>query len=142
MDKILGIDYGAKRTGIAITDSMQLIASGLNTVFTKELFFYLKKIILKEKIKIIVIGLPKNFNNKIFSIENEIKKFIKNLNKIYPFIKIVRIDERFTSKIAFNSVIKLKNKKNRSILDIISATIILQSYLEKIKKYDYTYNNL
>jgi putative Holliday junction resolvase len=136
MSKILGIDYGKKRTGIAITDSLKIFSLSLDTIPSTKLMIFLEKIIFKEKIDEIVIGLPKKFNNKNFPIEKEIKNLIFKIHKNYPKLIIKRIDERFTTKIALRSLIelKLKKRKNKNIINKISATIILQSYLQNKKK--------
>lgn len=137
MSKILGIDYGMKLTGLAITDSNNLIASGLNIINTKKLKSYLDNILLKENITEIVIGLPKKFNNQECPIEFYIKIFIKRINYTYPKIKITRIDERFTSKMALEAMInnnfKKKERKNKYLINIMSAIIILQSFLDQKK---------
>lgn len=132
MNKILSIDYGIINTGLAITDSYQLIASGLDVVKTNNLINYLDILFKKEKISIIVIGLPITLKNKFSYIEKKINILILKIKNKYFNIKIKRIDERFTSKIAFEHVIKKNFKKkikNKKLIDIISATIILQSYL-------------
>lgn len=135
MSKILGIDYGKKRTGIAITDSLKIFSLSLDTIPSTKLMIFLEKILFKEKIDEIVIGLPKKFNNKNFPIEKEIKNLIFKIHKNYPKLIIKRIDERFTTKIALRSLIelKLKKRKNKNIINKISATIILQSYLQNKK---------
>ncbi len=140
MGKILGIDYGKIMTGISITDKNKIFAFGLNVVPTKKLMLYISSIIFNEKIELIVIGLPKKLNNKIeWIIEKHIQKFIRNFYKKYPKILIKRIDERFTSKISFNTIIMLdkRKRKNKKILNKISATIILQSYLKTIENYNF-----
>lgn len=146
MSKILGIDYGIKLTGLAITDSNKLIASGLDIIKTKKLIYYLDNLFLKENIIQIVIGLPKKFNNQEFPIEFYIQKFINKINYIYPKIGIIRIDERFTSKMALDAMINNKFKKkeirNKSLINIMSAIIILQSFLDQKKIYDSSYINL
>ncbi|WP_341654653.1 Holliday junction resolvase RuvX [Blattabacterium cuenoti] len=139
MSKILGIDYGKIMTGLSITDAKKIFAFGLDSVPTKNLMNFLKSFLVREKIEKIVVGLPKKLNNqKEILIETEIQKFIKKFHIKYPNIIIKRLDERFTSKIAFATMIKLglKRKKRRQkvILNQISATIILQSYLTKKDK--------
>lgn len=133
MGRILAIDYGSKRTGIAVTDEMQIIASGLTTVSTKNLLEFLISYTSSEKVDLIVIGLPKQMNNELSESEPLILKFIKILNNKFPNMPVERVDERFTSKMAFQTMIVSglnKNKrKNKSLVDEISATIILQSYL-------------
>jgi putative Holliday junction resolvase len=133
MGRILAIDYGTKRTGIAVTDELQIIASGLTTVDTKELIIFLQDYISKEPVELFVIGEPKQMNNKVSESEAYIKLFITQLTKTIPNIPIVRIDERFTSKMAFQTMIdsglKKGQRKNKALVDEISATLILQSYL-------------
>lgn len=133
MGRILAIDYGTKRTGIAITDEMQIIASGLTTVDTKELLQFLQDYITKEKVEKIVVGLPKQMDNTASESEVYIQKFLVQLAKAIPNIPVDRVDERFTSKMAFQSMIdsglKKKQRKNKALIDEISATLILQSYL-------------
>jgi putative Holliday junction resolvase len=133
MGRILAIDYGSKRTEIAVTDEMQIIASGLTSVSTKNLIEFLKSYTSSEKVDLIVIGLPKQMNNELSESEPLILKFIKILNNKFPNMPVERVDERFTSKMAFQTMIASginKNKrKNKSLVDEISATIILQSYL-------------
>ncbi|WP_341662831.1 Holliday junction resolvase RuvX [Blattabacterium cuenoti] len=136
MSKILGIDYGKIMTGLSITDAKKIFAFGLDSVPTKNLMNFLESFLVCEKIEKIVVGLPKKLNNqKEVLIETEIQKFIKKFHIKYPKIIIKRLDERFTSKIAFDTMIQLglKRKKRRKkvILNQISATIILQSYLTK-----------
>jgi len=135
MSKIVAIDYGLKRIGIAITDELRVFAFGLTTVSNSEIIPFLKKTINKEQVDTIVIGKPLQSNNRPSEIEDQILLFIKNLNKIFPKIIITRYDERFTSLLAKktinNSGISKKKRKNKSLVDKISATIILQSYLEK-----------
>ncbi|AFJ90621.1 Holliday junction resolvase RuvX [Blattabacterium sp. (Blaberus giganteus)] len=139
MAKILGIDYGKIITGLSITDVKQIFAFGLNAIPTKNLMNFLEYFLVYEKIEKIVVGLPKKLNNqKEILIESEIQKFINKFQMKYPKIIIERLDERFTSKMAFDTMIKLglKKKKRRKkvILNQISATIILQSYLTKKEK--------
>ncbi|NNC70963.1 MAG: Holliday junction resolvase RuvX [Flavobacteriaceae bacterium] len=133
MGRILAIDYGKKRTGIAVTDELQIIASGLTTVATKDLLSFLKDYLTKEKVDLILIGEPKQLDNTASESEILIIPFIENLKKMVPSISIQRIDERFTSKMAFQTMIdsglKRKQRKNKALVDEISATIILQSYL-------------
>lgn len=134
MARILAFDFGEKRTGIAVTDELQIIASGLTTVETKGLFIFLKDYLSSEKVELFVVGEPKQMDNTASESEAFIKKFINKLNYNYPKIPIVRIDERFTSKMAFQTMIdsgmSKGKRKNKALIDQISATIILQSYLE------------
>ena len=133
MARLLAIDYGTKRTGIAVTDEFQIIASGLTTVNTKELLAFLKDYTTKEKVELFVIGEPKQMNNKVSESEADILPFIEKLKKAIPDIPIARVDERFTSKMAFQTMIdsglKKNQRKNKALVDEISATIILQSYM-------------
>jgi putative Holliday junction resolvase len=133
MARILAIDYGLKRTGIAVTDELQIIASGLTTVLTNDLISFLKDYIKKEKIELFLIGEPKQMNNSPSESEVFIIPFIKKLESVFPNIPIKRVDERFTSKMAFQTMIdsgfKKNQRKNKALIDEISATLILQSYL-------------
>ena len=133
MPRILAIDYGEKRTGIAVTDELQIIASGLITVKTGELIKFLIDYTNKEQVELFIVGLPKQMNNSDSESEKHILSFLKQLKKSLPKIPIKRIDERFTSKIAFQTMIdsglKKKQRRNKGLVDEISATIILQSYL-------------
>ena len=129
----MAIDYGGKRTGIAVTDEMQIIASGLTTVETKTIFPFLENYFKTEKVSKIIVGEPKRMNNEASSIGAEINKFVEKLAKLYPQIEIIRIDERFTSKIAFQTMIdsglKKKQRQNKALVDEIAATILLQDYM-------------
>ena len=133
MSRILAIDYGKLRTGIAVTDELQIIASGLTTVNTSLLFSFLKEYTSKEKVSLILVGEPKQMNNQASESEVLIAPFIEQLLQTFPTIAVKRIDERFTSKMAFQTMIdsglKRKQRKNKGLVDEISATIILQSYL-------------
>jgi putative Holliday junction resolvase len=133
MARILAIDFGKKRTGIAVTDELQIIASGLTTVNTAELLPFLKEYSSKEKVGLILIGHPKQMDNSDSESEVLILPFIKKLEKLLPQTPLKRVDERFTSKIAFQTMIdggmKKKQRRNKAMVDEISATIILQSYL-------------
>jgi putative Holliday junction resolvase len=138
MARILAIDFGSKRTGIAVTDELQLIASGLTTVPTIKIYEFLKDYLTNEQVELFLVGEPKQMNNTISENEKNILPFIEKLKKIYPSIPVKRIDERFTSKMAFQTMIdsglKKKQRQNKSLVDEISATIILQSYLYNLKK--------
>lgn len=133
MPRILAIDYGEKRTGIAVTDELQIIASGLITVKTNELIKFLINYTNKEQVELFIVGQPKQMNNSDSESEKHVLSFLKQLEKSLPKIPIKRIDERFTSKIAFQTMIdsglKKKQRRNKGLVDEISATIILQSYL-------------
>lgn len=133
MGRILAIDFGEKRTGIAVTDELQIIASGLTTVATTELLSFLKEYITKENIELIVVGQPKRLNNDFSDVEQVILTYIEKIKGVFPELPIERVDERFTSKIAFQSMIdsgvKKKQRRSKELLDEVSATVILQSYL-------------
>lgn len=133
MSRILALDYGEKRIGIAVTDEMQIIASGLATVPTADIFEFLTAYVKKEKVELFLVGEPKQMNNTTSESEKYIKPFLSKLAKMFSDIPIKRIDERFTSKMAFQTMIdsglKKKQRQNKALIDEISATIILQSYL-------------
>lgn len=134
MGRILAIDYGTKRTGIAVSDSLQIIANGLTTVRTHTLFDFLKSYMEKEIVECIVVGLPKQMNNEYSENMQHIRPFVSKLQKIYPSMRIEYYDERFTSVMAQRAMIdgglKKKDRQNKALVDEISATIILQSYME------------
>lgn len=133
MSQILAMDYGAKRTGIAVTDDLQIIASGLTTVPTENLLTFLGEYLEKEQVELFLIGEPKQMNNTASESEAMILKFIKKLKKRFPAVPLKRVDERFTSKMAVQTMIdsglKKKKRQDKGLVDEISATIILQSYL-------------
>lgn len=133
MSRILAIDFGKIRTGIAVTDELQIIASGLTTVATADVISFLKDYTKKEKVELFLVGLPKQMNNSASESEALILPFLEKLTKGFPKIPIERVDERFTSKMAFQSMLdggmKKKQRQNKGLIDEISATIILQSYL-------------
>ena len=138
MSIILGIDYGKKRTGIALTDPLKTIASSFQTIETKFLIDFLRKFVEQNNVDSIVIGLPRQKDYSFSDIENEIQIFIFKLKKILPKLKIFRHDERYTSKMAKKTILEVKSKKSlrmkKELVDSVSATIILQSYLEKNSK--------
>ena len=135
LGRILAFDYGEKRTGIAVTDELQIIASGLMTVETKKIFSFLTEYLKTETVELFIVGEPKQMNNQASESEQLIKVFVTKLSQTFPKIPIKRVDERFTSKMAvqsmFDSGLKKKYRENKSLIDEISATIILQTYLEK-----------
>ncbi len=135
MSRLLAIDYGQKRTGIAVTDPLQIIASGLTTVATTELMSFLKDYLSKENVERIIIGDPKRLNDEPSSISELINSFVVKLSKEFPEIPIERMDERFTSKMAFQTMIdsglKKKQRQNKALIDEIAATIILQDYMNR-----------
>lgn len=130
------MDYGKVRTGIAVTDELQLIASGLTTVETKDLISFLADYINNEPVELFVVGLPKQMDNTQSESEDLIQTFLKKLSNKFPAIPIERQDERFTSKMAFQSMLdsgmKKKKRQDKSLVDEISATLILQAYLNRI----------
>jgi putative Holliday junction resolvase len=137
VSKFLAIDYGKKKTGIAITDSLNIIASPLTTVETSNLNSFLKKIIDKEQIVKVIVGDPKNLDNNLTDISLEVDTFINNLKKIFQKIEVIRIDERFTSKMAKQAIlfsgVNKKRRQDKTLVDQVSATIILQSYLAQLQ---------
>ncbi|HYV92843.1 MAG TPA: Holliday junction resolvase RuvX [Chitinophagales bacterium] len=137
MARILAIDYGLKRTGIAVTDPLQIIATALQTVQTAGLMNFLGDYFKKEHVESVIVGEPKNMDNTPSEISKDVESFISELKKKFPDKKIIRVDERFTSKIAqqtiFNSGLNKKARRDKSLIDKISAVVILQSYLASIQ---------
>ena len=133
MSRILCIDYGKKRTGIAVTDPLQIIATGLTTVDSHELISFLKKYFRQEKVELIVIGEPKNLDDSDTHATPLVKEIIKRLEKEFPNIPIKKVDERFTSKMAKQAMIEMgmkkKDRRNKRTVDEIAATIMLQEYM-------------
>ncbi|MCF8454237.1 MAG: Holliday junction resolvase RuvX [Pedobacter sp.] len=133
--RILAFDYGTKRIGIAVTDPLQIIATGLDTIHPKDIIDYLKKYLSTEQVELFVVGEPKQMDGSPSQSTPHIKGFITTLKKHFPEIPVERIDERFTSKMASavvaQSGFKKTDRQNKERLDTISATIILQTYLEK-----------
>lgn len=136
MPRILAIDYGKKRTGIAVTDPLKMIASGLTTVPTHELIPFLKKYFIKESVEKIVIGDPKNLDGSATDATALVEEGIRILKKNFPDVPVLKIDERFTSKIASQSIlasgVNKKQRQNKALTDEVSATILLQDYLQSI----------
>jgi len=137
MTRLLALDYGTKRVGIAVTDELQLIASGLCTVRTHDCMDFLIEYLSKESVSTIVMGIPKNLRNQNTDATPYVKGFAKQIRKQFPEMKVELIDERFTSKIAFQSMIdcglKKKARQDKALVDEVSATLILQSYMEQQK---------
>ena len=135
MPRILAIDYGMKRTGIAITDEMQIIASGLTTVPSETLIVFLKDYFSKEKVEKVIVGEPKQMDGTPSESAAIIEKFIKTFKITFPEMPLDRIDERFTSKMAFKTMIdsglKKNQRKNKALIDEIAATIMLQDYMNR-----------
>ncbi|WP_430401052.1 Holliday junction resolvase RuvX [Flavobacterium sp.] len=137
MPRILSLDYGIKRTGVAVTDEMQIIASGLTTVASNGLIIFLKDYFSKEKVEKVIIGEPKQMNGLPSESAPIIEKFIKEFIKEFPEMPLDRVDERFTSKMAFQTMIdsglKKKQRQNKALVDEIAATIMLQDYMSKTR---------
>ncbi len=136
MGRILGIDYGQKRCGLAVTDPLQIIATGLETIPTASLNKWLKEYFAKEQVVLVVVGYPLGTKGDVSHTAREfVDPFVNSFRKKFPGIPIEKIDERYTSKIAFQSMIdaglKKKDRADKAIIDTVSATLILQSYLEK-----------
>ena len=132
--RIMAIDYGMKRVGLAVTDELGIIANALDTVETKQLLVFLQQYCAKENVRFFVLGMPKRLDNTDSSIAPEVKKFQTKLENLFPDKKVYTYDERFTSKMAFQTMIdgglKKNARKDKSMVDKISATILLQSFLE------------
>ncbi len=128
-------DYGTKRVGIAITDNLQMIATGLCTLHPDKIEEFLQSYCKTEKVELFLIGLPKKLDNSVNDVERYIKGFIKKLNSNFPEITVARIDERFTSSIAQQTMLqgglKKNDRQNKALVDQISATIMLQNYLSQ-----------
>lgn len=138
MGRILGIDFGQKRVGVAVTDPTKTIAYALETVSNHQIFDFLFAYMKNEEVECIVVGYPLRLNNMPSSAVQYIDPFLKKLSKQFPDIRIETMDERFTSKMAFDTLLragaKKKERQKKELIDKISASIILQSYLESIKK--------
>lgn len=136
--KYIGIDYGLKRTGVSISDYNKVISFPLDTIDTSTLIIFLEDLIPNENIEKVIIGKPINLNNQLHELENDILQFIELLQSIFPKIIIERVDERYTSKISSfiirQSGVNKKSRMNKSIIDKISASLILESYLIKTAK--------
>ncbi|WP_107038852.1 Holliday junction resolvase RuvX [Brumimicrobium mesophilum] len=136
MKRILGIDFGMKRTGIAITDENNIIASGLTTVLTKEVMTFLTKTVKEKNVGTLVLGEPKRLNMEDSHSSQNVRLFKEALDKQFPDLNIVMMDERFTSKMAMQSLIaggvSKKKRQQKELIDEVSATIILQSYMSSI----------
>ena len=135
--RILAIDYGKKRVGLAVTDPLKIIASKLTTVPSHEIFGFLKDYFQKETVEKVIIGYPLQMNNEASEAVLYINPFLKRFQKLYPDMPIEQVDERFTSKMAFQTMIdaglKKKDRQDKGMIDAVSATIILQTYLEQQK---------
>lgn len=133
MARILSIDYGLKRTGLAVTDPLQIIATGLTTVESKQLIPFLKDYFVREEVELIIIGEPKNWDDTDTHATPLVEKFIKQLQKNFPNIPVKKVDERYTSKMAKDAMLEMGLKKmqrrNKKLVDEIAATIMLQEYM-------------
>ena len=139
MGRILAIDYGKKRTGLAVTDVLQIIANGLTTVSTHTLMDFILDYVKREPVERIVVGLPKQMNNQPSENMVRIEPFVNRLRKVLPQIPVEYVDERFTSVLAHQAMIdgglKKKDRQRKELVDEISATIILQSYMESQRRF-------
>ena len=133
MARILCIDYGLKRTGLAVTDPLQIIATGLTTVDSKQLIPFLKEYFSKEQVELILIGEPRNWDDTDTHATPLVEKCIKDLNKHFPMMPVKKVDERYTSKMAKDAMIEMgmkkKERRNKALVDEIAATIMLQEYI-------------
>lgn len=135
MSRILSIDYGAKRTGLAVTDPMQIIATGLTGIHTKDLESFLVDYFKKEAVEKVIIGHPTNLDHSATHATPLVQAFINRFVKIFPSVPIIKVDERYTSKMAVQSMVqsgmKKKDRQNKNLVDEIAATIMLQQYLQE-----------
>jgi putative Holliday junction resolvase len=136
MPRIISIDYGLKRTGLAVTDPFQIIATGLTTVETPKLIPFLKDYFKKEEVELIIMGEPKNWDESDTHATPLVKKAVEKLKKEFPAMPIKMVDERYTSKLATQAMIEMglkkKQRQNKALVDEIAATILLQEYLRSI----------
>ena len=135
MPRILAIDYGLKRTGLAVTDPLQIIANGLTTIQSPTLINFLREYFKREEVEMIIIGEPKNWDDTDTHATPLVKKIVEKLKKEFPAMPITMVDERYTSKMASRAMIdmgmKKKQRRNKALIDEIAATIMLQEYLER-----------
>lgn len=136
MPRILCIDYGLKRTGIVVTDPLQIIATGLTTLHSKELIPFLKDYFIKEQVELVLIGWPTNWDDSSTHATPLVEKCIKELQKNFPVMPVVKVDERYTSKMAKAAMLEMgmkkKDRRNKAFVDEIAATIMLQEYLRNL----------
>ena len=134
MGRILAIDYGLKRTGVAVTDPLKIIATALETVETPKMVKFLKEYLSKEEVELIIIGMPSNWDESDTDATQPVKKFIETLHKQFPAIPVKEVDERFSSKMASRAMVdmgmKKKQRREKGIIDRVAATMMLQEYLE------------
>ncbi len=137
MGRILAIDYGSKRVGLAVTDPLKIIASPLETVHSKDVMSFMKAYFTKEEVEKVIIGMPKNLNNEKTNATPLVEAFVKHFKKTFPDKEVFLEDERFTSKMALDAMIqsgsKKKDRREKGNIDKISAAIILQSFLQRIQ---------
>lgn len=137
MGRILAIDYGQKRVGIAVTDELRIFATGLQTVHSKDIFSFLDEYVKRETVDLIIVGEPRQMNNTASDAQRFTEPFVKKLRKHFLQIPVDRVDERFTSKMAQSTILeaglKKKDRQNKALVDTVSATIMLQSYLQMMQ---------
>jgi putative Holliday junction resolvase len=137
LPRILSIDYGSKRTGLAVTDPLKIIATGLTGLHTKDLESFLTEYFKKEPVELVIIGHPTNWDNSDTHATPLVQAFINRFKKFFPNIPIEKVDERFTSKMAVQSMVqsgmKRKDRQNKNLVDEIAATIMLQEYLNSLQ---------
>lgn len=135
----MAIDYGQKRAGFAVTDPQQIIATGLQTVHVRDVFSFITDYVSREPVDLFVVGIPKDMNNKTSDAGRFIEPFVKKLRKHFPAIPVERYDERFTSKMAQQAIIdagaKKKKRQDKALVDTVSATIILQSFMQSTRRF-------
>lgn len=136
MGRILAVDYGQKRIGLAVSDELQISANGLDTVLVKDIHEYIKNYVKQNDVELFVVGLPKTLDNKASESTPFVENFVSWLKNTFPNIPVKRMDERFTSKMAFQTMIdsgiSKKARKDKALIDKISATILLQSYMSTL----------
>jgi len=137
MARVMALDYGKKRTGIAVTDPLQIIATGLETIESKQLIWYLKQYFQKEEVEKVLIGYPLNFDETATDATPLVEKFIRNFQQVFPNMQIEKVDERMTSKMASQAIagmgLKKKDREQKELIDTVSAVILLQEYLENAR---------
>ncbi|MCY7411221.1 MAG: Holliday junction resolvase RuvX [Chitinophagales bacterium] len=136
MSRIIALDYGLKRTGVAVTDPLKIIATSLETIESSSLLKFLESYFLNEKVELLIIGDPKHLNNSPMEFSKNVNSVIREINIKFPSLKIIRVDERFSSKMAQQAILESgvnkKRRRDKALIDKISAVIILQNYLESI----------
>lgn len=137
MARVMALDYGKKRTGIAVTDPLQIIATGLETVESKQLIWHLKQYFQKEEVEKVLVGYPLNFDETATDATPLVEKFIRNFQQVFPNMPIEKVDERMTSKMASQAIagmgLKKKDREQKELIDTVSAVILLQEYLENAR---------